>query len=260
MFFSQKIEPDPRGAIILSVLASLALWKTHFLGLFVLFSLLAIFYCLFEQKNPQERKLIKRLVLFACIWPLVKIIVSILPILWQYFDASTHTKDAQELSLASFYLHIISQMYEPFLEALAIFIRLILLMGIGFLLTGIFSPRELGLGFVWFFKPFSKKHAWKLALAISIMLQYLRRIPKLFLQLRATTKLRGLPPKGFAYWKIILPRLLSLLGKETIDQAVALASRNLDNPEAWELSKPIRVTQALVVIFLSAGLLALQWL
>ena len=115
--------------------------------------------------------------------------------------------------------------------------RLAVTLCLGLALAQSTSTHRLGLAVSWWLRPMLGKRAWKAALGLALMVRFLPlawesgRQLKLAMRLRAAQSGRPLP------WRVralVLPTaLLRVVAQKTWQQAMALAARGLDRPEAW---------------------------
>jgi biotin transport system permease protein len=139
-------------------------------------------------------------------------------------------------------------------------LRLAVLLLLGLCLSLAGSSRQYGLALTWALRPALGARAWKAGLALALLLHYLALCAETYGAVCATVRLRR--PSGPAWRRALLTlqALLRVLGQKTWEQAVALAARRLDSPEAWtaRFAPRPRVWFASFGLLLLAGVLA--WL
>lgn len=113
-------------------------------------------------------------------------------------------------------------------------LRLLLLLLLGLALALGSSARQLGLGLAWFLRPLLGRRAWQVALAVSLMLQFLPRTLETLVQVQRMDKLRAPERRLWQRWALMAQTVLRVLSQNTWKQTVALAARGLDTPEAWQ--------------------------
>lgn len=117
-------------------------------------------------------------------------------------------------------------------------LRLMVLIGIGLLLTLTGSPRSLGLAMAWFLKPVLGRRAWHAALSLALMVHFLPLIQKTVAQVRQAIRLRAPRCTAVRRWLLIPQATLRVMSQKTWAQTVAVAARGLDSPDAWEPDFP----------------------
>lgn len=141
-------------------------------------------------------------------------------------------------------------------ESALLGLRLALLIGIGLALALAASPRALGLALVWLLRPVLGARAWQPALGVALMIHFLPMAQGTFAQASRAADLRG--PLPLRRRAVLLPAaVLRILGQRTWTQAVAVAARGLDRPEAWRPGFPFRPAQwalALLLVGLGVGM------
>jgi biotin transport system permease protein len=136
-------------------------------------------------------------------------------------------------------------------------LRLSTLLLLGLTLALSATPRRLGLGLAWFLRPLLKDRAWQIALALSLMIH--------FLPLTWATA-AGLLQNLSRRWpncpwrkrvRLVPLALLRVMSQMTWNQAVAVAARCLDQPEAWRNDRAVRLKEWAIVLIPGLVLLAL---
>lgn len=137
-------------------------------------------------------------------------------------------------------------------------LRLFCLVLLGLALSLAAPPRQMGLALAWAGRPFLGRRAWELALALSLMVHFLPLSWRVMAQVRQTLSVRG---QGIGFVRrmtLFAGAVLRTLGGRAYEQAVALASRRLDGPEAWERPLPRPGRDWWRALALLAGLAALS--
>ncbi len=141
-------------------------------------------------------------------------------------------------------------------EAAFLALRLYTLLILGLILSTSSSPRSLGLAVSWYMRPLGR-WTWQPALALALMIHFLPLIWQTFAHVGQMIKLRchGLP----AYKRLLLLVQASLraLTQKTWDQTLAMASRGLDTPEAWQVRMPWAARDLATGFALASTLVAL---
>ena len=137
--------------------------------------------------------------------------------------------------------------------------RLLTLILLGLCLTALTSFRQLGRALVSFLRPFPGQIGWQAALGMAMMIHFLPMCLRTFRQVRLSLRLRG---EGLPVWtrlRCFVQTVLRVLAGRTWEQTMALASRDLDRPGAWQEPLPFRPFEWLsgLAAALAAGLIAL---
>ena len=242
---------DPRMCLLLTALLGILAWRAGAPALCVYFAaVLALFTAggLHRRLAPGSAR---RTLYFALFWPLLKLGLDVASSLWAVWpqlaphlsDITLLTHDGAGSLTQSGLLPLLDTLRSSFtlaaLEAGIVFLRLLVLMSTALALTSLTSPRSLGLALTWLLRPFAGRHAWKPALALALMAQYLPQIHRISGQTRTSARSRGLPHTGLQYWRIALPHMFRLLAHSTWKQALAIAGRHLATSEAWVMAQPL---------------------
>jgi biotin transport system permease protein len=141
-------------------------------------------------------------------------------------------------------------------EVVLLTVRLAVLVLVGAALGALVTPRALGLALASVVRPLAPRSAWKVGLALLLMLHLVPRAWDALRSARGALRIRriGLP------WhrEIVLvveagTRSLAVL---TWDQALAVAARRLDRPEAWEDAPPPRLRDWCAGVAIAAAAIA----
>lgn len=247
---------DPRLCLVLTMVMSVSAWSAPPFSLFLYLAVMGAIWVSCRLWLTAPPKALRSACRFSLFWALCAFLVdgsSLVPALWAH--AAAATPDAAPLAVG-----------VPTLGAEGItlarvsallFLRLFSLMLAALILTSLCSPRSLGLALTWFLRPFCREHAWKPALALALMAQYLPLILQALHTTRTAFRSRGLPAHGLRYWLRALPHTFRLLADRTYSQAVAVISRGLDTEAAWNTLRPL---QARGYALISAGSGAILWL
>lgn len=137
-------------------------------------------------------------------------------------------------------------------------LRLFCLVLLGLCLSLAVPPRQMGLSLAWAGRPLLGRRAWELALALSLMVHFLPLAWRVMAQVRQTLALRGRGLGLVRRMSLFAGAVLRNLGSRAFEQALALASRRLDSPEAWERSLGWEKRDWVRALGLLAGLAALS--
>ena len=140
-------------------------------------------------------------------------------------------------------------------------LRLVTVSLLGLCLVSTASPRAIALALSWYLRPLFGKKVWEAALALGLMIHFLPLALTTLNQSREAIRLRL--PSCPARRKIILVVSVTLrrLAQKSWEQAIAVASRHLDRPEAWlPASRPagLPMLKALLLCLVSFALLYLE--
>ncbi len=144
----------------------------------------------------------------------------------------------------------------PLAASALLFTRLLLLMFTALCLTALCSPRAVGLALSWYLRPLLGNKAWQPALTIALMAQYLPLVFLYLEQINTAARIRGIPTSGLAYWQYAIPHLFKLLHMRSYAGAMAIASRRLDTPDAWQMHQPL--TRGNIICTLAVCAIALM--
>ena len=258
--------PDPRIMLMSVFVTGMCVWQLPPFAVIALGLLIACAFFHWRSMLTLPPRTISRLAKFIVFWVLFKIIMQYAPLLWaQKNDWLATFKDTDTTFFAHFaeyfggglglsnlgggLLQWIENHNAEFLQTGIFCVQLSSLVLLGLLLAGAYSAYSLACAFSWCLRPLNflgNNHGWKLALALALLLNYIPRIFETLDSIRRATLLRHLPVQGLAYWRMALPRFLSILAEQTWSQAIAIASRKLDNPKPWETLSPLPFNQTLL--------------
>ena len=117
--------------------------------------------------------------------------------------------------------------------AVALGVRLAVLFTLGLSLCMAASTRKLGVALAWYLRPILRMNAWRAALAFTLMIHF---IPMSFATFSSVRKRLEYRFPDMPRRKRIVPVItatLRILSQKTWSQALAVAARDLDRPEAW---------------------------
>ncbi len=132
----------------------------------------------------------------------------------------------------------------------------LLLLGLGLALAT--SPRSLGLAAAHLTRPFLGGRAWQVALALALLVHFQPLVWRSARTARTAFALRALPLPWPRRALLFGQLLLRHWSQRTWRQTLALASRGLDDPAAWEARLSLRPREwlaGLLVLGSGAGLL-----
>ncbi len=136
-------------------------------------------------------------------------------------------------------------------------VRLVMLLLLSLALAMSASPRQLGLAISWFLRPLLGKAAWKVALALALMVHFLPLTWQVGVQVRKTIE-RRCPDLRWREKMILLPQaVIRNLGQKTWNQTLAVAGRGLDCPSGWVADFPENKIQWFLGLTLLVACLAL---
>jgi biotin transport system permease protein len=120
-------------------------------------------------------------------------------------------------------------------------VRLAVLLLLGGAVSALLTPRALGLALASLTRPVLRGRAWTVALALLLMMHFVPRALAAFQGARAALRVRRIQlPRGRAL-VVVLEVGVRNLARMTWDQALAVAARRLDGPEAWSEGAPPRL-------------------
>jgi biotin transport system permease protein len=120
-------------------------------------------------------------------------------------------------------------------------VRLVVLLLLGGAVSALLSPRALGLALAGLTPPVLRGRAWKVSLALLLMVHFVPRALGAFEGARAALRVRRVALPRLAGLVVVLEAGARNLARLTWDQALAVAARRLDAPEAWADPAPLRL-------------------
>ena len=201
-------ELDPRLKLAAGLAVGVLIWRAGPVGLAAYLLLVSVILFLFRRQWPGRAGVVRSYLALVVFWVLVK---------WG-LDALWGAD------------------WKAALEASAwIGLRLSILLMLGLCLGLTTSSRQLGMAASWALRPVLRDKAWQAALALAIMIHSLPLAWQALAQVRLALKTRRLGPRVGRLRRALLmvQGVLRLLGRRAWEQAVAVASRRLDGPQAW---------------------------
>lgn len=249
------MDRDARPAVLLTALMGVLAWKAGAPALCLYLAAMSPLFLRVECRRRMPPGTARRTLLFALAWPLLKFVmdaVSVFRTEWTHVSGflgggGPPEASASLLTVCGPGLGVAGE------EAGLLFLRLLVILGAALALTFSFSPPAIALAVSRFLRPLAGRRAWTAALALALMARYVPRIHALCAQTKIAAQSRGLPRRGLARLRIWLPHVFRLLACDTWTQALALASRRLDVPEAWQSRAPLEARAAFGVVFAGAG-------
>ena len=199
---------DPRLKLAAALVLGPCLWKVHFASAAVCAFALLLLVSPLAASRPLGSRMVRSLFFFIFLWVVVKAVV----------DGTTGVPAE----------HI-------FFDAGQLAVRLASLVLLGLVLALSTSARALGLAVAWGVRPLvGRERAWRVALSLSLMVHFLPICLTTMAGARDVLD-RRCPGAGFGVKVRIIPQaVIRNLGQKTWSQTLAVASRGLEGPEAWE--------------------------
>ncbi len=119
--------------------------------------------------------------------------------------------------------------------------RLVVLVLLGAALGTVVTPRGLGLALASLTRPVLRRSAWKLGLALLLMIHLIPRALAAFRSASAALRVRRLELPRLRAMIVVVEAGTRNLATLTWDQTLAVAARRLDGPEAWAGAPPPRL-------------------
>lgn len=113
-------------------------------------------------------------------------------------------------------------------------VRLLSLVFTGLVLAAGTSTRALGMAAAWAVRPILGRRAWKMALGLALVVHFLPMSLQTLRTARTSVRRRLGRKAGWRGVLFTVRTALRQLGEQSWRQALALACRGLDHPEAWE--------------------------
>lgn len=223
---------DPRLKIFFTLGMGVLVWRTGPVGLAVFaLSWLVLAAALF-QGDPVWRGIARSCALFILLWSGLKFVLEALvggqPLVWSALES---------VSLGS---------------------RILVVLLTGLCLARTTSARQMGRAMTGLMRPVLGARAWRLALALSLMIHFL---PMTLATLRQTGQAVKARCRGMSlHRRMVLLTTSSLrnLSQKTWNQTVALAARDLDRSRSWEAPLDFRPRQWVAGGLILAGAAALS--
>ncbi|HDQ41442.1 MAG TPA: hypothetical protein ENN39_10510 [Desulfonatronum sp.] len=136
-------------------------------------------------------------------------------------------------------------------------LRLATLLLLGLTLVLSTSPHRLGLALAWFLRPVLRRRAWRLALALTLMIHFLPLTWACANGLTQGLSRRWPDCPWHERVRLISQALVRVMSQLTWKQTLAVAARGLDRPEAWRFHRPLQTVEWAAGLIPGLGLLAL---
>lgn len=224
-------ETDPRIKILAAMVFGLLALKASAAGLLAFGLLQAVVLLAVSLEEPMNRSMAKAYILFVVVWMAIKFGLD----LWTGLGWRQAALVSGELGL-----------------------RLAVLLLIGLSLALATSPRSLGLALASLLRPILRDRAWRAALSMALFVHFLPLVWHSIKAVQTSFAVRGLK---LAWWRRVVLMTQSLLrywSQKAWKQTLALATRGLDGPEAWDVRLGFNVWQwltGLAVVCLGGGML-----
>lgn len=199
---------DPRLKLVMALTLGPCLWKVHVAAVAICAAIFLALVLPLTASQPVGTRMVKSMFLFILFWVGFKMTV----------DAVTGIPVE----------HI-------FLDGGQLATRLVALILLGLVLALSTSARALGLAIAWGLRPIvGKERAWQVALSLALMVHFLPICLATLTQVREVLG-RRCPGSGIPTLLRVLPQaVIRNLGQKTWSQTLAVASRRLETPDAWE--------------------------
>lgn len=126
-------------------------------------------------------------------------------------------------------------------------VRLAILLSLGLILALLASPRALGLALSWYSRPLFRRSAWKVALALSLMVHFLPMVWASIETTRSSIALRC-PDLPWRQRATLVPQAtIRALSQKTWEQTIAIAARRLDSADAWKATAKLTWSDLTIV-------------
>lgn len=199
---------DPRLKLATALVLGPCLWKVHIASAVVCALILFLLVSPLAASRPIGSRMVRSLFFFIFLWVAVKAGV----------DGVTGVPAE----------HI-------FYDAGQLAVRLAALVLLGLVLALSTSARALGLAVAWGVRPLvGRERAWRVALSLALMVHFLPICLSTMAGVRDVLD-RRCPGAGAGVKARVIPQaVIRNLGQKTWSQTLAIASRGLEGPEAWE--------------------------
>lgn len=263
--------PDPRILLAVVFITGACVWLVPPAVSLVLGFIISSLFVYWRPALHLPPRTIRRLVKFLAFWVLLKAVMQYAPLLWTeisglrlfmdggHFTEAGNAGHYDGVTLGQGVIHFLTTHSTELFQTGIFCVQLLTLVLLGLLVTGAYSATTLACAFNWFLRPLrflGYTESWRLALALALLLQYIPRIFETLDGIRQGAFLRGLPSQGLGYWRMAIPRFFTILAEQTWGQAVAVASRNLDNATPWQWESPIPPAQILCCGLYALSLIA----
>jgi biotin transport system permease protein len=223
---------DPRAKAGLALVLGLAVWRAGWPGLALYLAGLTPVCLSLQAFHAENRRTFAAALGFALFW-------AGLVGLLQWVDVGFSAALAQAALLGAR-------------------LATLLLMGLGLALAT--PPRDLGRALAWALRPVLGQRAWKLALALALMVHFLPLAFTATRQVRLALRQRASHLPFLRQAGLLAQTCLRCLSQRAWDHTLALAARGLDRPAAWAHAFPPAGRQLAGAGLLAALGLAAAWL
>lgn len=225
-------EADPRIKILAAMIFGLLALRASMAGLLAFAAPLSALLWAMSAAKPVNRSMTRAYVLFVAVWMAVKFGLD----LWTGLALREAAITSGELGL-----------------------RLAILILIGLALAQATSPRSLGLGLAAMLRPVLRGRAWRTALSMALFVHFLPLVWQSINTVRTSFTVRGLSLPWHRRMLLMTQALLRYWSQKAWKQTLALATRGLDGPEAWDATLPVFIRQWLagLAVVLAGGALLL---
>ncbi|THB64264.1 MAG: ABC transporter [Desulfovibrio sp.] len=225
---------DPRLKILLAVALGVLAWRAGPIGLAAFAFIVGVAALAVGALLPQGLRILRSGFLFVAVWTLLVFLLGLRSPegVW---EAAPEAAQAAVLSGA----------------------RLCTMLLIGLSLALSASARQLGLALSWALRPVLGSRAWQVALSMALMVHFLPLAWQTLAQVRSAMRLRRVGGPPWSRMALLAKAGLRVMGQRTWSQAVAVTSRGLDRPGAWQPcfdSSPLEWLAGLGVILAGIGL------
>lgn len=199
---------DPRLKLTAALVLGPSLWKVHVISAAACVLVLMPLVPLLAASRPMGNRMVKGLFLFIFLWVMVKAGVD---------------------GLTGVPLEYVA------MDAGQLAIRLAGLVLLGLTLALSTSARAIGLAVAWAARPLvGRERSWRVALALALMVHFLPLCLFTATGVRDVCDRRCPDAGGVMKARIIPQAVIRNLGQKTWNQTLAVASRGLEGPDAWE--------------------------
>lgn len=199
---------DPRLKLAAALVLGPCLWKVHVASAAACALVLLLLVPALAASRPLGARMVRSLFFFLFLWVAVKAGVD---------GATGVPADALLMDAGQ----------------LAVRLTGLVLLGLALALST--SPRALGLAVAWGARPLvGRERAWRIALSLALMVHFLPLCLSTVTGVRDVCDTRCPGAGGIMKARIIPQAVIRNLGQKTWSQALAVASRGLEGPEAWE--------------------------
>ena len=201
-------DADPRIKVLAAMVFGLLALRASVSGLLLFGVLQGFVLAAVTLRNPVNRSMAKAYILFVVVWMAVKFGLD----LWTGLGWQKAALVSAELGL-----------------------RLAVLLIIGLCLALATSPRSLGLALASLLRPVLRGRAWQTALSMALFVHFLPQVWQSIKTVQTAFAIRGLKLPWRRRVILMTQSLLRYWSQKAWRQTLALATRNLDGPGAWDI-------------------------